>query len=95
MVKCFNALHAARSLVVESNECEFPANFEAAVARHLRGTIAMLQMFEDTLSPRKQQLLRNYRELLGMVEEKGGAKFSIVELMGRQRRIGNVGEGGL
>ncbi len=95
MVKCFNALHASRALVVESNECDFPTNFEVAVVRHLRGTIGMLEMYEETLSPRKQQLLLNYRKLLGMVENKDGVKFSISELMCRQRRIHNVGDGGL
>jgi hypothetical protein len=63
MVACFNAVHGFSLCVAHRRYDSYQQHndFAMAIERHSRSMIAMLQMFEPSLTLRKASLLRNYR----------------------------------
>jgi hypothetical protein len=63
MVSCFNAFHALSIYITQRKYDSYDnyTDFVVAIDRHVKAMTSMLEMFEQTLSLRKQGLLRNYR----------------------------------
>jgi hypothetical protein len=97
MINCFNELHHLSEAIGERryenlrNRLYLSAN----VDKHIKATIAMLEMFEGELSKRKINLLRKYRDLRKETEEKEENKSSISELSNKPKRISAIKEGDL
>jgi hypothetical protein len=70
IIDCFSAIQTLATFVIRRKYEPYRnyVDFVAIIDRYMNYTIAMLEMFEGTLSERKTIMLRNFRQLKSILE---------------------------
>jgi hypothetical protein len=93
MVLFFNSVHFLHMCVAQKKYLSHQNQYDLVVVilQHIRTMTEVLQMFEDTLSPRKVKMLQHYRTITTILEEKEETDpFCIEEIVHKPRIVDSL-----